>query len=97
MGRHRTSASFQIKTEIGTCIVYIEHNEEHNLWLKIHKSLSVTKGQAKERFLLTVIAIRQGKTMGPSLCKEALAFLSIMLSAIPGVTAFKNINEAPTG
>lgn len=44
-----------------------------------------------------MIAIRQGKTIGPSLCKEALAFLSTMLSAIPGVTAFKSVNEAPTG
>jgi len=34
---------------------------------------------------------------GPSLCKEVLAFLSIMLSAIPGFTAFESINEAPTG
>lgn len=96
MAIHKTSASFQMKIETGTCIVYVEHNEEHNLRLKICKPFSVTKGQSKDHFLLMMIAIRQGKTMGPSLCKEALAFLSIMLSAMPGVSN-KSINEAPAG
>lgn len=95
---HRTSASFQIKIGTGTCIVYIEHNEEHNLRLTICKPFSVTKGQNRDHFLLMTIAIRPGKTMGPSLCKEALAFLSIMLSALPGVAVSnKSINEAPAG
>lgn len=84
-------AHFQMKIEIGTFIVCTEHDEEHNLRLKIHKPFSVLRGQGKEHFLL-MIAVGQGKTMGPSLCKGALAFLSIMLSAVPGVTAFKNRN-----
>lgn len=72
MGGYRTPECFQIEMEIGTCIVYVEHNEEHNLRHKIQKSFSVTKGWGKEHFLLVMIAIRQGKTMGPSLCKKRL-------------------------
>lgn len=34
---------------------------------------------------------------GPLIVQRALAFLSIMLSAVPGVAACESITEAPTG
>lgn len=43
MGGDRTPASFQIKIETRTCIVYVECNEVYNLRLRICKSVSETE------------------------------------------------------
>ena len=75
MGGCRTPASFQIKIEIGTCIVYVECNEVYNLRIKIYKSVSVTEERGKGRYLL-IITIGQSKTMGLPVYEEALVILN---------------------